>query len=247
VVELSLIAVFTTSIINKGIRGFFYMDRKEKEAKKEMEKQQKLDDIFTGKTQIKPDEIHKYGLIFLERNNFTVGQTVDIGYDIFFDKKIRKVPRFFALDVQNKRFYEDPGPNDSQKYFYQILEIDKITNPSIAILDREIERKIRNQSVIVKQRGIALEIPILDPNMPDQCIICKPYGDFNNNIPVFEFRAKQILAMLENAIELAKIKDQTNSADKSSGEPAAFCKNCGAPVSKEEKSNTCEFCGSPLQ
>jgi hypothetical protein len=223
------------------------MDRKEKEAKKEMELQQKLDDIFNGKTQIKPDEIHKYGLLFLKRNNFTIGQTVDIGYNIFFDKKVRKVPRVFALDIQNRRFYGDPCPDFSEKYIYQIYEIDKIDNPTIAIFDTEEERKIRNQSIIVKQRGIALKIPMLDPNMPDQYIICRPYTDFDDAVPVYEFRAKQILAMLEKAMEMVKTQDQTNNADKASGETVASCKNCGAPVSTEGESSACEFCGSPLQ
>jgi Predicted membrane protein len=214
----------------------------EKEAQKEKEKEQKeqekTDEILAGKAHVKAKEIHQYGLIFLERNGFTIGQTVDINYNLGFGD----APRFFAIDSEKKRFYQDPWPLLMGKYDFHIYDIDKITNISIIALQRKKEQQSGNYIRTVIERCVGLNVLMNGPRILKVLIMCLPYAQVGDSTYQMHYkRAEQIQFLLKDAMTQGHNADQTAQQVPK----PAFCKGCGAPI--EGTTDACSYCGSPLK
>lgn len=156
------------------------------------------------RVQVKPRDIHSYGLKLLQSNGFTIGQSIDITY-------AKGETRIFALDAEQKRFYFDPAPVGiaSARLIFGIYSVDKITGVCIYEREKTSDVKTKNSLGIssagtIRLRSLGVQITMDDPLLPVLYIQCLPYAAVGNSEYTFRLAlAQRILTLLGSAVRTA--------------------------------------------
>ncbi len=157
------------------------------------------------RAQVKPGDIHSYGLKLLKLNGFTIGQSIDITY-------AKGETRFFALDAEQKWFYFDPSPGSipAARLVFGIYSVGQITAATVCEREKTAEFKTKNSLGVssagtVRRRSLGVQITMDGPALPALHIQCLPYTAVGNGEYLSRLAAAQrIVTLLQNALALSR-------------------------------------------